>query len=246
MKGFADKILIRFISGSLCRVPAYRVWPGVILFVFALTLPHRIVFAGQGSEPKTEPALTVESMVEAIVSKNVFRPGEVPKITTQPSQVSDLGPKSLYRPFTVVGTDQADHGFQAILAFGTTGQLRIVKEGEVIENTVEILKIHPTYILCKYSKWEVPIYMKETSEDARQRLQGFDGDYELRGITILLQESYAHFLIGDRLRRINVGNRLGKGNAKDEVIKIEPDRVTMRSGDGNVFFLEPTTITARP
>ena len=88
--------------------------------------------------------------------------------------------------------------------------------------------------------------MKETSADARQRLQGFDGEYELKGITVLPEESYAHFLIGDRLRRVNIGNRLGKGQAKDEVIKIEPDKVTMLSGDGNVFFLEPTTITARP
>jgi hypothetical protein len=226
---------------------AYPVWLGVILFVFAQALTHRTVFAEQGPEPKAEPAVTVESMIEKIVSKNVFRPGEVPKITTQPSQVSDVGPKPLYRPFTVIGTDQTDQGFQAILAFGTTGQL-IVKKGEVIENTVEILKIYPTYILCKYGKWEVPIYMKETSEDARQRLQGFDGDYKLKGITILPQESYAHFLIDGRLRRVNVGNRLGKGQAKDEVIKIEPEKVTMRSGDGNVFLLEPepTIITAHP
>ncbi len=184
-------------------------------------------------------------MIAFIVKKNIFEPARKLTIDTASSQgessAAPTGPKKLNRPFEVVAIDKQDGVFRAHLLFENTGLLRPVEAGEEIE-FVKILKIYPTYLRCQYGKWgKVRIDLKETSNDAIIRLNGYNatGKYDLIGTTILNKKAWAYFRINGRDWRVEEGDKLGN----DTVVKIENGKVLMRFADGEENYVEPSRTT---
>ena len=177
----------------------------------------------------------VAALKSAILQKDIFSPA---KVASVPVSVEvnepevDSGPKALKRPFRVIGIQSTAEGRLVDLYFENPPEVAQKKVGEVIEKTVTILAIEPTFLRCEYAGLEVRIEQGETSNDALERLRGLEeSKYELIGTTLKDGGFVADIYLPrqNRTRRIEVGEILGEAT----VMKIEKGRVTLIDPEGN-------------
>ena len=191
-----------------------------------------------------------QQMIDAIVKKNMFKPARQPVGASRPKTedvIDKYGKRRLLNPFKLVGVDHTDAGSQAYLLEGASQIRRLVKQGDKIDYqtvmdvriVVEILEIKSAYIRCDYGGREVRIDVGETSNDAIERIWGYNNaDYVFIGTTIMDAESYAHVNINGRSRVLEVGDRLGEA----EIIKIEKDKLRLRLINGYEYDIAPTLL----
>ena len=91
-----------------------------------------------------------------------------------------------------------------------------------------ITEIHSTYIRCDYDGYDVKIDVGESSENARNRIMGFNKDFEFIGTTITESEAFAYIKIGNETLRLEVGDALGES----EIIRIEEGKLWIRHANG--------------
>jgi len=207
----------------------------------------------QESNEKTQPAPatssvlvekdkqpTIEETKKAIVQKNIFRPGRMLPFYVREVKPEILpskkGPTKLDRPFKVIASEVIKDVPYVYLQFQNPLEVRPVTVGEVIQFTVKILEINPTYIRVKYDGKKVRIDVGVTSDDALERLKGYgEAAYTFKGITVTDEGAFALFQIKGRSRpvRVEVGDWLGN----DQIINIKPDVVTVKLASGEEIFL---------
>ena len=193
---------------------------------------------------QTETAKTkitdVEQMKAAIIRKNIFKPERVPPFLPRETgpelPMREIWPMSLDRPFRVIACDTINDIPQVYLQFDNPPVVRPYKVKDVIQFTVTILEIKPTFIRCKYENKKVRIDKGETSDDALLRLRGFDGrDYEFKGTTVTDNIAFVFFQIAGQpeLVRAEVGDWLGR----DQIVAIEPGMVTVILENGEEIYI---------
>ena len=182
----------------------------------------------------------VERMKATIIKKNIFKPGRIPPLLPRETgpdlSMREIWPMSLDRPFRVIACDTINDIPQVYLQFDNPPVVRSYKVKDVIQFTVTILEIKPTFIRCKYENKKVRIDKGETSDDALLRLRGFDGrDYEFKGTTITDDVTFVFFQIAGRpeLVRAEVGDWLGR----DQIVAIEPGMVTVILENGEEIYI---------
>jgi len=185
-------------------------------------------------------ATDVERMKAAIIQKNIFKPGRIPPLLPRETgpelSMREMWPMSLDRPFRVIACDTINDIPQVYLQFDNPPVVRSYKVRDVIQFTVTILEIKPTFIRCKYENKKVRIDKGETSDDALLRLRGFDGrDYEFKGTTVTDDVAFVFFQIAGLpgLVRAEVGDWLGQ----DQIVAIEPGVVTVRLENGEELYI---------
>ena len=183
---------------------------------------------------------TIAEMKKAIVQKNIFRPGRILPFSTREVKPEILpskkGPVKLDRPFKVIASESIKDVPHVYLQFPNPLEVRPVTVGEVIQFTVKILEIHPTYIRVTYDGKKVRIDVGETSDDALDRLNGYsEAAYTFKGITVTDEGAFALFQIKGRPRpvRVEVGDWLGN----DQIIDIKSEVVTVRLAGGEEILL---------
>jgi hypothetical protein len=178
-----------------------------------------------------------EKLKADIIAKNIFRPAKTLPLPRKPDPAEttfiDPGPKPLKRPFTVLGFRVTEEQIWADLAFKDPDRVDKFKVGDMIENTVTILAIEPTYMRCNYAGLEVRIGQGETSDNALDRLLGqMSSDYVLLGTGPAPSggEYIAYILIrgAEKYLVFEEGETLGEAT----IIKIEPGKVKLLDPDG--------------
>ncbi len=234
----------------------YRLSLGLLLLahVTAAQAPDSPAEAPQ-SEPASSPAatpqsaepaqeLTANQMINAIVQKNMFRPGrELPPEPVISTQVGVTEPrlKRLTRPFKLSAIDEIGGQPRAHLFFGNIR--RTVTVGEDIEFIrVKHINVRPPYIVCDYGPEEVRIDVGETSDDAMLRLVGFGNLYEFIGTQITDEKAYATVYIDGKYHRVEAGEKLGNAT----IVRIENGKMWLRFEDGFEFDLEPSSKKIMP
>ncbi|MCK5271024.1 MAG: hypothetical protein KAJ52_00545 [Sedimentisphaerales bacterium] len=192
------------------------------------------------TETAKAKATDVEWMKAAIIKKNIFKPERVPPLLSRETGpellMREIWPMSLDRPFRVIACDTINDIPQVYLQFDNPPVVRSYKVKDVIQFTVTILEIKPTFIRCKYENKKVRIDKGETSDDALLRLRGFDGrDYEFKGTTVTDDVAFVFFQIDGLagLVRAEVGDWLGQ----DQIVAIEPGMVTVRLENGEELYI---------
>ena len=217
----------------------------IILLIFILGL-FAIVRAQQqppvpANAPKAEnQQLSQEEMIKAIAKKNIFKPKLVdamPKRQMINSYNIISGPESLVRPFTLIGINIGEEKAMAQLLFTNPVDRKAATVNDVFE-TLMITEIHSTYIRCDYDGYDVKIDVGESSEDARNRIMGFNKDFEFIGTTITESEAFAYIKIGNETLRLEVGDALGES----EIIRIEEGKLWIRHANGLEFAIDPTSL----
>ncbi len=232
------KLLIH--TTKYLTITRFGIWGiGILMLVMLSGL------SGQNTSPENDTVgsnnqIDKENKKKSIIKKNIFKPAlfTAPPVQPNPETTSppDPGPMPLNRPFKVIAFDQTDDGRHAYLQFDNPSDLRAVKVGDIIE-TIRILEINPPFIRCQYDQYEVRIDAGESSNEALAHIRGFGRDYELVGTTVLDEMAFAHILIQNRLRRVEIGDKLGDAI----IIDIQPGKFKLRYDDG--FEIE---IPAKP
>lgn len=225
-------------------------WCAMCFLTLILVCPAVLSLAANESETKdNKPAPTetaeakatdVEWMKAAIIQKNIFKPGRIPPLLPRETgpelSTREIWPMSLDRPFRVIACDTINDISQVYLQFDNPPAVRSYKVKDVIQFTVIILEIKPTFIRCKYGNKKVRIDKGETSDDALLRLRGFDNrDYEFKGTTVTDDVAFAFFQIDGLpgLVRAEVGDWLGQ----DQIVAIEPGMVTVILENGEEIYI---------
>lgn len=179
----------------------------------------------------------------AILEKNIFRPARrrtaVQPVQTAVPPLSDLVPKPLKRPFLLLGIRQtAEEAVASVYFESPAPEIRPVRVGDDIE-TIRILAIESSYLLCDYSGSQVRIGVGQTSSDALRSLRGYGVEYELLGTTVDQTGAFASIKLRgeDSPIRVEVGDLLGD----EQVVDISPGKLYLRDEDGTVRFIEPTS-----
>ena len=239
------------------RVTRYA---GKGMVVLALLLASDLALSQEGQAPaeSTEAQApevvhpTTEEMKLLIATKNIFEPKNKP--ISQP-ELPDRefgpkkGPQKLLRPFRVKGFFQTEDGVsKAYLYFEESGQIQEVSVGDRIQ-TITIRAIEEKSLLCDYDGVEVRIGWRKTSNDAWNRIQGLSSGIqpELMGTIVPadneggpFDEAVALFSFASQedYSQVRVGEKVGK----NEVVKIEAGKVTVRDQLG--FEYDMVTGTA--
>ena len=248
-----------FVDRSVVKKNALSLFPvrgtagrWCVMCFLAWVLVCSAVLSWAADEPKTKDnksaptetakakATDVERMEAAIIQKNIFKPGRVPPLLPRETgpelSMREMWPMSLDRPFRVIACDTINDISQVYLQFDNPPVVRSYKVKDVIQFTVTILEIKPTFIRCKYENKKVRIDKGETSDDALLRLRGFDGrDYEFKGTTVTDNIAFVFFQIYGLpgLVRAEVGDWLGQ----DQIVAIEPGMVTVRLENGEELYI---------
>ena len=194
--------------------------------------------------PKAKKApthnLNHEDMIKAIAIKNIFKPKLVDNTNKRPminSYNIISGPEPLVRPFTLIGINIGEEKAMAQLLFSNPVDRKAATVDDVFE-TLTITEIHSTYIRCDYDGYDVKIDVGESSENARNRIMGFNKDFEFIGTTITDNEAFAYIKIGSETLRLEVGDALGDS----EIIRIEEGKLWIRHANGLEFAIDPTSL----
>jgi len=228
-----------------------------LLLVSGLALSQEGQAPAESTEAQASEAVnpTTEGMKALIATKNVFEPKKKPKPIPPPDLSGDpvlpnIGPQRLLRPFRVKGFFQTPDGqSKASLYFEESGQYLDVSVDERIE-TITILAIEATSLLCDYDGVEVRIELRETSNDAWNRIRGLSTGSQPKLVCTVIpvsdeggpsNEPYAYFSFAGQKDpiKIHVGDKIGL----DEVVKIEHERVTFKDQYGSTHYMD-TTVTA--
>ncbi len=187
------------------------------------------------------PQLSEEEMIAAIAKKNIFKPKLVVENTNKRPLAKSYeivtGPESLVRPFTLIGINIGEEKAMAQLLFSNPVDRKAATVDDVFE-TLTITEIHSTYIRCDYDGYDVKIDVGESSEDARNRILGFNKDFEFIGTTITEKEAFAYIKIANETLRLEVGDALGDS----EIIRIEEGKLWIRHANGLEFAIDPTSL----
>ena len=217
----------------------------IILLLFALGLvailkaDEQAPAPAQNNTPEKQQ-LSEKEMIKAIAAKNIFKPKLVDAIPKRPMLNSFniiSGPESLVRPFTLIGINIGEEKAMAQLLFSNPVDRKAATVDDVFE-TLTITEIHSTYIRCDYDGYDVKIDVGESSEDARNRIMGFNKDFEFIGTTLTENEAFAYIKIGTETLRLEVGDALGES----EIIRIEEGKLWIRHANGLEFAIDPTSL----
>ena len=207
-----------------------------------------IALSGQGTQdqptaaPPTDNAASLSTMKAAILEKNIFKPARIPKPVPMlapamdPPSIENLR-RPLKRPFRLIGISATEKGPRADLFFPSNSQIRTVRLGDTIE-TITILDVEPTYMLCDYAGTEIRIGVGESSDDALAQIRGYGMNFELKGTTIRPDICFAYIQPrGEtQVRRITIGSKLGEA----VVVAIQPGEIQLRDPDGFEYSIKAT------
>ncbi|MBN1437405.1 MAG: hypothetical protein JW936_10045 [Sedimentisphaerales bacterium] len=234
-----DKRLWCKLGSRLPRAVAVR---GVGLHLWAVVLLVLLTADLMGQEATVAAQrASLDSLRDAIVAKNIFRPARVPASALYPVYDSptediapDLLPARLNRSFSLIGFTTTNEGSFANIRLDNPSENRRVRVGDSIE-FVRVLEVSPPYIRCDYEGRIVRIDVGESSDDAYSRLLGLGNDYVLLGTTVTPKGSSArfYFLAEDKELTVEVGDLLGNA----QVISIIHGQVLLREPDGNEIII---------
>jgi len=202
--------------------------------------PNSVSSENQRAANKQEYVLSQEELKITIITKNIFRPAK--PITPSGSDENVTGSwrsEPLTNSFTLQGIRETEQGMWAYLKFkNPTPRTVEVAVDDVIEEVVTISAIEPTFIRCKFSDYEVRIYVNESSTDAWRRLSSNKINFILQGTSETDTGFVAHIkVIGeDAYRTVEVGDILGDAT----VIIIEMGYISLIDSEGNVISKELT------
>jgi hypothetical protein len=215
---------------------------GVLGLLIAMALGIQSSYGQSLSPAPPKPEMTAAEVKKQIVEKNIFAPArKQKKIVAEQAPASpaskETGLKKLKRPFVVKGVTQVGEQCQAYLYFEEPSEYRPVKVGDVIE-TIKILEIHMSYLMCDYAGRKVRIEVDEGSNDALARLVGHaSGGYYLIGTTVGPSDTYALFFFPGESRpcKYRAGDMVSPTR---QIVAIEPGKVILLDQDGDRITVE--------